>query len=131
MDSGYGTGSYSVKDANGNTLVSGGDFADEDGGKFKSGSGSVSIAKNGIAELNIYPNPFNNIATVSFKVEGSERTSLDIINTIGQTVQSIDLGVVAGAQLVELNAIDLPSGFYFVNIKSGFNTVTSRITVNK
>jgi len=34
-------------------------------------------------------------------------------------------------QLVKLNATDLSSGFYLINIKSGSKTVTSRVTVNK
>ena len=131
MDSGYGNGSYTVKDGNGNALLTGGNFTDDESGNFKAPESSVGLEESGINELSIYPNPINNIATVSFNVEGMERTSIDIINTIGQNVQSIDLGVVSGNQLVKLNATDLPSGFYLINIKSGSKTVTSRVTVNK
>ena len=77
------------------------------------------------------PNPFSYNATISFNVEGLERTTIEVINTIGQNVQSFDLGVVSGNQMVQLDATELPAGFYLINIKSGNNTVTSRVTVNK
>ena len=38
IDAGYGAGSFSVVDANGTTLVSGGVFTDEDKGAFKTGN---------------------------------------------------------------------------------------------
>jgi thiol-disulfide isomerase/thioredoxin len=130
MNSGYGNGYWTVKDANGGALLSGGTFTSSESGNFKAPA-SVGLEESVINELSIYPNPFNNNATLSFNVDGMERTSIDLINAIGQTVQSFDLGLVTGAQLVELNAIDLPSGFYLVNIKSGSNTVVTRVTVSK
>ena len=89
------------------------------------------INENGINELSIFPNPFSYNATISFNVEGLERTTIEVFNTIGQNVQSFDLGIVSGNQMVQLDATELPAGFYLINIKSGNNTVTSRVTVNK
>jgi hypothetical protein len=132
MDSGYGNGYWNVKDANGNILLTGGNFTSSESGNFKAPeANTVGLEESGINELSIYPNPINNIATVSFNVEGLERTTIEIINTIGQNVQTIDLGAVSGNQLVNLDATDLSDGFYLINIKSGSNTVTSRVTVNK
>ncbi|MFL2571316.1 MAG: T9SS type A sorting domain-containing protein, partial [Parvicellaceae bacterium] len=127
-------GAWTITDASGNQLASGsGDFGDENVDKMDmtAGSGPTAINENGINGLSIYPNPFNNIATVSFNVESMERTTIEVINTIGQNVQSIDLGVVSGNQSVKLDATDLPAGFYLINIKSGSKAVTSRVTVNK
>ena len=120
-----------MTDATGSVVASGtGDFGSENTDKMDM-SVATGLTENGINELSIYPNPFNNVATLSFNVIGTERTSIELINAIGQTVQAIDLGLVSGAQLVELNALELPSGFYLVNIKSGTNNVVSRVTVNK
>ena len=125
-------GDWTLTDAAGSVVASGsGDFGDENTDKMEMTAGSVGLTENGINELSVYPNPFNNVATLSFNVEGMERTSVELINAIGQTVQAIDLGIVTGAQLVELNALELPSGFYLVNIKSGGNNVVTRVTVNK
>jgi hypothetical protein len=125
-------GSWTITDANGSTIASGsGDFGDVNTDKMDMTFSAVGLEESGINELSIYPNPINNIATVSFNVEGMERTSIEVFNTIGQNVQSIDLGVVSGNQLVKLNATDLSSGFYLINIKSGSKTVTTRVTVNK
>ena len=125
-------GSWTIVDAAGTTIASGtGDFGDENVDKMQMTTGSVGLNENGINELSIFPNPFTNNATISFNVEGLERTTIEVINTIGQNVQSFDLGTVTGNQLVQIDATELPAGFYLVSITSGKNTVTSRVTVNK
>ena len=125
-------GSWTIVDAAGTTIASGtGDFGDENVDKMQMTTGSVGLNENGINELSIFPNPFTNNATISFNVDGLERTTIEVINTIGQNVQSFDLGTVTGNQLVQLDATELPAGFYLVSITSGKNTVTSRVTVNK
>ena len=125
-------GSWTIVDAAGTTIASGtGDFGDENVDKMQMTTGSVGLNENGINELSIFPNPFTNNATISFTVEGLERTTIEVINTIGQNVQSFDLGTVTGNQLVQIDATELPAGFYLVSITSGKNTVTSRVTVNK
>ena len=125
-------GSWTIVDAAGTTIASGtGDFGDENVDKLQMTTGSVGLNESGINELSIFPNPFTNNATISFNVEGLERTTIEVINTIGQNVQSFDLGTVTGNQLVQLDATELPAGFYLVSISSGKNTITSRVTVNK
>ena len=125
-------GEWTIVDAAGTTLASGsGDFGDENVDKMQMTTSSVGLNENGINELSIFPNPFTNNATISFTIEGLERTTIEVINTIGQNVQSFDLGTVTGNQLVQLDATELPAGFYLVSITSGKNTVTSRVTVNK
>ena len=125
-------GSWTIVDASGTTIASGtGDFGDENVDKMQMTTSSVGLNENGINELSIFPNPFTNNATISFTIEGLERTTIEVINTIGQNVQSFDLGTVTGNQLVQLDATELPAGFYLVSITSGKNTVTSRVTVNK
>ena len=125
-------GSWTIVDAAGTTIASGtGDFGDENVDKMQMTTSSVGLNENGINELSIFPNPFTNNATISFNIEGLERTTIEVINTIGQNVQSFDLGTVTGNQLVQLDATELPAGFYLVSITSGKNTVTSRVTVNK
>ena len=110
-------GSWTIVDAAGTTIASGtGDFGDENVDKMQMTTGSVGLNENGINELSIFPNPFTNNATISFNVEGLERTTIEVINTIGQNVQSFDLGTVTGNQLVQLDATELPAGFYLVSI---------------
>ena len=128
----YGNGSFLFK-LGALHISSGGNFGAEDGEKFvvEYDEAISSVLENQISDLTIYPNPVNNFATLSFNVEGMERTYVELVNTIGQTLQTIDLGVVTGSQLVELNALDLPSGIYLVNIKSGTNNFVTRMTVTK
>jgi len=91
----------------------------------------TSISENFYGSLNIYPNPVNEIATITFEAENSSRALIEVLNSIGQKVKFQDLGVISGEQLIHLNVSDLPSGYYFVNITMNNKAYNTRITVNR
>ena len=72
-----------------------------------------------------YPNPFNPSTTIKFslpfslsEVEGS-LVSLKIYNTLGEKIAVLlDKEFTAGTYEVEWNAIDIPSGVYFYQLKT-------------
>jgi hypothetical protein len=81
------------------------------------------------AKLNaLFPNPANNNVTVNYAVnQGS--ASLEIKNLLGQ-VQRVT-PIVAGSKSANLPIADLPSGIYFVSLKSNGNIIdTKRLVVN-
>ncbi|HRG57515.1 MAG TPA: T9SS type A sorting domain-containing protein [Bacteroidia bacterium] len=84
---------------------------------------------NATPKLNsIYPNPANNNVTVNFALNQGQ-ASLELKNLLGQ-VQRI-IPVVAGSKSTNLNVADLPSGIYFVTLKSNGNIIdTKRLMVN-
>lgn len=91
----------------------------------------LSVDENIISNLAIYPNPTNGNANVEFNVNTSENVTVNVINTLGQTVSNYNLGLVSGAQNVNINGANLENGIYFVNINIGGKTATHKLTVSK
>tara|TARA_B100000963_G_scaffold32444_1_gene24105 strand:- start:1655 stop:3154 length:1500 start_codon:yes stop_codon:yes gene_type:complete len=81
--------------------------------------------------LTVYPNPINEYANIEFIADNSSATRIEVLNSIGQIVFNKSLGIVEGEQVVNLNAGNLSSGYYFIQVRSGKNIYNSRITVNK
>ena len=130
MDSGYGAGSYAVKDHNGATLVSGGDFADTESGKFAAGN-NVSVSENAIDGLGVYPNPFSNIATVKFNNNTGIDAIIEVMNMVGQIVYTENVGDASGMQNVTIDGSSFDAGIYMVNVKTGAVITSKRIVLTK
>ena len=81
--------------------------------------------------LTVYPNPINEYANIEFIADNSSATRIEVLNSIGQIVFNKSLGIVEGEQVVNLDANNLSSGYYFIQVRSGKNIYNSRITVNK
>ena len=76
----------------------------------------------------LYPNPANNNVTVNYAVNQAQAT-LEVKNLLGQ-VQRVT-SIVAGSKSTNLSIADLPSGIYFVSLKSNGNIIdTKRLVVN-
>jgi hypothetical protein len=118
IDAGYGSGSFTVTDGNGTVLSSGGVFADEDGGAFKTGSSTVEI--NDLKSvLSIYPNPVKNVLTI----EGAY-ILLDIFDVSGKLVLSSEYNK-------NINVSSLADGIYTLNISTKKGIKTQKITITK
>lgn len=83
-------------------------------------------------QVNVYPNPMTNNATVDFTIAETNNVSIVMVNTIGQVVLNENLGKLsAGKQNYSLDATSLNNGFYFLNITVGNNTITKKVSINK
>jgi hypothetical protein len=82
-----------------------------------------------VAKLNaLFPNPANNNLTVNY-VLNQGQASIEVKNMLGQ-VQSIT-PIVVGTKSTNLNVAELPTGIYFVSLKSNGNIIdTKRLVVN-
>lgn len=129
MDSGYGTGYVRVVDGNG-TIVSVGDFMDFATGNFKTINVS-NVAENVLNNLTVYPNPFSDVATVTFENGYAVETEIKVTNMVGQIVVNEFLGEVVGVQNYELNGNNLEAGIYMVTVKAGNNVTTTRVVLSK
>jgi len=92
---------------------------------------SINDDFNNNINLNIYPNPINQNAFVSFNSPKAEKVSVEVINSIGQVVFTENLGVVNGQQHVLLDASNLQSGIYFVKINMDNKNFTKKINIIK
>lgn len=98
---------------------------------------TVNIITTGTAEttlgeaISIYPNPSSNgILTVDFGKYSGNDVKITVYNIIGKTVYERQItSNNIGKQIVSLQG--LPSGNYFINILSGKETFTRRITINR
>jgi Secretion system C-terminal sorting domain/PKD domain/SprB repeat len=85
---------------------------------------TASITENtNIEELNIYPNPVNNILNIDLKMNKSENITIKVFNTLGQTLISDKQTVQDGATSLSYNTESLESGIYFISIISESNEI--------
>ena len=72
-------------------------------------------------ELNLnYPNPFNPLTTIEFRIPKPEFVELDVYNTLGQRIKTlVSQHMTVGFHKVEFDATSLPSGLYFYKIRAG------------
>jgi hypothetical protein len=130
IDAGYGAGNYAVKDHNGATLVSGGDFSDTESSKFAAGN-NVSISENAIDGLGVYPNPFSTTTTVKFNNNTGADAIIEVMNMLGQVVYTENAGDASGMQNVTIDGSSFDAGIYMVNVKAGAVITSKRIVLTK
>lgn len=75
------------------------------------------------SNIEIYPNPANDVANVSFEINATTNVSVDIVSLQGKIVSSKTLGAkTQGKHRTNLNIENLPNGIYLIQVKAG-NTV--------
>jgi hypothetical protein len=85
-----------------------------------------------VSDVNVYPNPMTNNATVNFNMVAENTVSIAVVNALGQSVLNENLGnMAAGEQTYSLDASKLNNGFYFLNITVGNNVITKKVAISK
>ena len=83
-----------------------------------------------ITSLVIYPNPASVNANIDLNLASDQNVTINVVNMMGQTVYSKDLGTLAGgAHQIVLSTSSFNSGIYFVNITAGANQMTKKLIV--
>jgi hypothetical protein len=121
----YGAGSYSVTDAAGTILLTGGSFTFSDGGLIRSGVANLDELH--IKEFNVYPNPASDVLNVAF--ETSEAAIITLLDLQGRVVATKNANGQTGTQVVEFAVNELAKGSYIVNISSNGFTKTQNVVV--
>lgn len=78
-------------------------------------------------KIEISPNPNNGNFTISTNQKEGSLTSIEIINTLGNTIQKIPK---SNSSTIEINIKDQPSGLYIVKITSEGKTIIKKIIKN-
>lgn len=79
-----------------------------------------------------YPNPFNPVTTISFNLETPGDYSLEVFNTLGQKVTTLQDGYAeAGIHSVNFDASSLSSGIYFYKLSNGTLSITKKSVLLK
>jgi N-acetylneuraminic acid mutarotase len=67
-----------------------------------------------------YPNPFNSISVIEYSIPRLSPVTLKIFNTIGQEIETlVSKENPAGTYELNWNAVNVPSGVYFYQLKAG------------
>ena len=122
INSGYGVGSFSVEDQQGNVMTSGGNFSSEDFGLFKTSS-EAGISEIAFENLTIYPNPASDVLNVEFNVD-AEEVSVSILDLSGRMIATEN-----GSTAVTFNVGDLASGSYLVRISTENGSYTENVVI--
>ena len=81
--------------------------------------------------MKVYPNPFSGEAKVTFYLLNQENVVLDLYNSTGQLVRSIDKGSFpAGDQECTLDAGNLTTGIYMLKMQAGTQVQICKVSVN-
>jgi len=75
-----------------------------------------------------YPNPFNPETKINFEMQQGGNVEILVYNTLGQMIEkSVNGYRSAGSHSVSFSGNSLPSGFYFIVMKTGTFEMTQRI----
>jgi photosystem II stability/assembly factor-like uncharacterized protein len=79
-----------------------------------------------------YPNPFNPTTTIGFGIQDKSNVIITILNAIGEEVAVVlNEEREPGYHKVEFNAVNLPSGVYFYQLKAGSFIDTKKMILIK
>ncbi|MBG6131465.1 hypothetical protein IWQ47_003216, partial [Aquimarina sp. EL_43] len=122
----YGNGSYELTNsASGAVLASGGSFTSEDTKNFCVGNAAMHNFNRDVktdlesSDIVIHPIPAKDFIII--KMNNFNGSTYRIVNKAGQTVRRGKMS----ADKIELN--NLPSGMYFVSVKSDTKTITKKL----
>ena len=105
---------------------------DLDGATTIAGKTAVTLQMEGALTVTApAPNPTSGQATMSFGVKEASETEVVVYNVLGQQVKTLYDGTPQGGQTQRLSfdASSLPSGTYFVQVRSDGEKKTTRLTV--
>ncbi|MBM3164325.1 MAG: T9SS type A sorting domain-containing protein [Bacteroidetes bacterium] len=122
----YGAGSYSVEDALGAVLCSGGEFGDAEEKPFK--TGALGVKEEFIAAMNVYPNPANEAINVSFEAENADY-SIEVLDIQGRVIAVQSMNNANGTQVVSFDTENMAKGSYIVRISSEGLSTTKNVVV--
>lgn len=93
---------------------------------------TVGIEKvEGLTDLNLYPNPMNNNATVSLNLSKESEVSVSLLNTLGQTVRTIasEVNLNQGEHNMNIEKGNLVPGIYFLSVNLNGNRKIEKLII--
>ena len=100
------------------------------------GTLSFEVALNGdndfggaIEELDIYPNPVEDMLYLSIKANGDGVTNVKLYSLVGQIVYEEQVTLSSGTQRLELPLNNLPSGSYILGVADGNGKLVTKNVV--
>ena len=93
-------------------------------------TGLIEPSNDNLHLLQNSPNPFDELTTITFSLDGSSSITLDIYNTLGQKVKTITPN--KGERQAAIRAADFESGIYLYILKvNGQIKGSNKMIINK
>ncbi len=93
---------------------------------------SVQPTLSSLTSIVAFPNPCNDVLHVCLASQINQSYTLTLLNQLGQTVNMPVSGkVIAGKNMVDLQTISLPSGIYYMQVKTQSSSETLKVMVIK
>ncbi len=125
-----GNGGYQLTTSTGSVIRLGGSFGSSEFTELKM-DWPAAIEQFEKASMKIYPNPFSGEAKVTFHLLNPENVVLNLYNSTGQLVRSLNKGnFPAGDQECTLDARNLPTGIYMLKMQAGAQVHICKVSVN-
>lgn len=122
----YGNGVYTVKDATGAVLATGGEFADIEVKAFK--TGVLSVDELNTIALNVYPNPATDEVNVSFEASNADY-SISLMDLQGRVVNTQSFSNLSGTQVISIATDSVSKGSYIVVVSSNGVKTTKNVVI--
>ncbi|MFZ4799257.1 MAG: choice-of-anchor V domain-containing protein [Bacteroidia bacterium] len=95
----------------------------------ETGTINVSDLTNNLNQVAVYPNPATDVLNISFDLNYSTSTKIEIIDLSGKQVLVLNNEISNVLISKQINTADFKSGIYFVKIQSEKEIVTKKISV--
>jgi hypothetical protein len=124
-----GSGAYQLNTSTGVPIKQGGNFGYSEFTEIKMDN-PAAIEQFEKTSMKVYPNPINREAKVTFYLMNPENVVLNLYNSTGQLVRSINKGSFpAGDQECTLDAGSLATGIYMLRMQAGHQVHVCKVSV--
>lgn len=132
IDGKYGNGYFKIRNQNGQLLACGGKFRTEEIIPFKIDTDLEVPDIEIVSDFTVFPNPFDNTATISIHLSKQMNLRVRVTNEMGQVLFSQDNDELpAGNHVYELNGDSWSPGIYIVKVLAGDKLITKKLTLSK
>ncbi|MBC8046776.1 MAG: T9SS type A sorting domain-containing protein [Fimbriimonadaceae bacterium] len=90
---------------------------------------SVQVINNSLNTINIFPNPANDVITISGNIIYDAAAEIIITDLSGKILMQQQLNALSKDENIRLNIQDIASGIYFLQIQSGEYQTVSKIEI--
>ena len=87
----------------------------------------VGITDNPLGQLKVFPNPFNNELTLTFKTEAEKNTRVAVFDLTGKQIEN---RVVTSKKQIRFNTGNWKKGFYFIRVTDNNHSFTVKTIKN-
>ena len=122
----YGNGGYSIVDAVGTVLASGGAFGASEKKIFKTGVAGLNEMET--IALNVFPNPASDLVNISFEGQNTDY-SISLMDIQGRVISSREIANASGEQVVSFSTENVAKGSYIVTVTSNEATTTKNVVI--